>query len=199
MKTGLKYLGQTKQDPYKYPGSGTEWSKHLKEHGNHQETEIIFQTDDWEMLKEKGRYYSTLFNVVGAVDDFGNKIWANVIPETGAGPGWSSEQAKEIQNRLSVKQKMMGKNNPVHKIGIESHRNNMKLAMNRPEVKRQFMGKNNYGYDHTIYNFIHADGTEVSCTYFDLRTKYNLHHGHIRLVIDGVRKSHKGWRIKNDN
>ena len=33
-KTGLKYLGRTTQDPYKYKGSGTYWRSHLKKHGN---------------------------------------------------------------------------------------------------------------------------------------------------------------------
>ena len=32
-----------------------------------------------------GKYYSLLWNVVAAMDDFGNKIWANKIPETGGG------------------------------------------------------------------------------------------------------------------
>jgi hypothetical protein len=195
-KTGLKYLGQTKQDPYKYPGSGIVWSKHLKEHGNYQETEVILQTDDWKILKETGRYYSTLYNVVGAMNDFGDKIWANEIPETGAGPGWSSDQAKEIQNRPEVKALKMGKNNPYHRLDKVAHSKATSDAMNRPEIKEICSGANHHGFDHTIYDFVHDDGTVVSCTYFELRTKYKLHHGHIRLVIDGVRKSHKGWRVK---
>ena len=31
--TGLKYLGKTKQDPYKYRGSGVYWTSHIKKHG----------------------------------------------------------------------------------------------------------------------------------------------------------------------
>ena len=33
-KTGLKYLGYTKNDPMKYKGSGKYWSNHIKIHGN---------------------------------------------------------------------------------------------------------------------------------------------------------------------
>ena len=28
-KTGLKYLGQTKKDPFQYSGSGHRWTKHI--------------------------------------------------------------------------------------------------------------------------------------------------------------------------
>lgn len=30
--TGLKYLGQTTKNPYKYRGSGTYWKRHIKIH-----------------------------------------------------------------------------------------------------------------------------------------------------------------------
>jgi hypothetical protein len=33
-KTGLKYLGYTSQDPFRYIGSGKYWCRHLKLHGN---------------------------------------------------------------------------------------------------------------------------------------------------------------------
>ena len=32
--TGLKYLGQTSKDPFKYNGSGTRWTNHIKKYGN---------------------------------------------------------------------------------------------------------------------------------------------------------------------
>jgi hypothetical protein len=195
-KTGLKYLGQTKQDPFKYSGSGVDWSKHLNQYGDSQETEVIFSTEKKSLLSEMGRYYSRLYNVVGAMDDFGNKIWANDIPETGGGPGWSKEQATEIQNRPEVKKLKMGKNNPYHSIDKEEHSKATSTAMNHPDVKKKITGANSHHYDHSLYKFIHKDGTEVECTYFDLRTKYNLHHGHLRSVITGDRASHKGWRVK---
>jgi hypothetical protein len=40
-----------------------------------------------------GGYYSKLWNVVSGQDDYGNKIWANRIPETGGGLGVTSEIA----------------------------------------------------------------------------------------------------------
>ncbi len=85
--TGLKYLGQTSKDPYKYGGSGVKWVEHIKQHGNNVRTEIILKTSDWDQLTASGRYWSTYYQVVTAMDDFGNKIWANRIPETGGGSG----------------------------------------------------------------------------------------------------------------
>jgi hypothetical protein len=87
-KTNLKYLCKTtNSNPHRYSGSGSDWKKHIKEHGNSITTEILKECYTKEELSYWGRYYSTVYNVVGAMDDFGNKIWANKIPETGGGAG----------------------------------------------------------------------------------------------------------------
>jgi hypothetical protein len=87
-KTGLKYFGQTSSPaPQKYQGSGKDWVTHITKYGYDVTTTIVFQTEDIKERNQQGRYYSKLWNVVGAMDDFGNKIWANRIPETGGGPG----------------------------------------------------------------------------------------------------------------
>ena len=46
--TGLKYLGKTKQDPFKYKGSGKRWRYHIRKHGNDVTTEVIgvFETNE---------------------------------------------------------------------------------------------------------------------------------------------------------
>jgi hypothetical protein len=85
--TGLKYLGQTKQDPYKYPGSGKDWIAHIAKFGNHVDTSVILKTENKAERDYWGRYYSSVWNIVHGQDDFGNKIWANRIPETGGGQG----------------------------------------------------------------------------------------------------------------
>jgi hypothetical protein len=86
--TGLKYLCQTKKkDPYKYLGSGIEWTKHLRKYGKTVRTEVILETSNKQELNDKGRHYSNLWKILTSVDDFGNRIWANSIPETGGGPG----------------------------------------------------------------------------------------------------------------
>lgn len=76
-KTGLKYLGYTKQDPFKYKGSGKYWSKHLRLHGNDVTTEILFQSETIDNLSTEGSRYSKMWNIV---DDSG---FANLCEEDG--------------------------------------------------------------------------------------------------------------------
>ena len=63
---GLKYLGITsRKNPYTYKGSGSYWKKHLKCHSfssNDLKTTILYQTYCKEELKQKGLYYSKLFD-----------------------------------------------------------------------------------------------------------------------------------------
>lgn len=76
---GIKYLGQTSRDPYKYRGSGKRWTNVLKKYGNDVTTEIILVTEDKDEIAAKGKYYSTLWNVVESNE------WANIVPEEGTG------------------------------------------------------------------------------------------------------------------
>lgn len=85
--TGLKYLGQTTQNPFKYKGSGIDWKAHVKQYGYDVDTEILLQTSNKHEITSYGRYYSKVWNIVDGQDDYGNKIWANRIPETTAGGG----------------------------------------------------------------------------------------------------------------
>ena len=87
-KTGLKYLGKTENDPFKYKGSGKYWKKHLKIHGNDVKTEVIKECATMEEVLEWGVYFSKLWNVVES------KEWANLIEENGA--GFTSERAKKL-------------------------------------------------------------------------------------------------------
>lgn len=85
--TGLKYLGQTKNNPYRYNGSGTDWKLHLEKYGDEHYTDILMECQSKEELSNWGRYYSKYYNILNAQDDYGNRIWANRIPETGGGGG----------------------------------------------------------------------------------------------------------------
>jgi hypothetical protein len=105
-KTGLKYLGKTvKEDPHSYPGSGKVWRRHLAKYGYDYTTEILLETDSEQELKEKGVYYSNLWNVVES------KNWANLMIEQGDGGNTSHTTGfKEgIKNRNTN-----GKNNPMY-------------------------------------------------------------------------------------
>lgn len=75
-KTGLKYLGKTiAKDPHKYKGSGRVWKDHCSKYGYDYTTDVLFESEDKETIAQKGRYYSTLWNVVES------KEWANLKPE----------------------------------------------------------------------------------------------------------------------
>lgn len=78
-KTGLKYLGKTKQNPTKYKGSGKRWKNHIKVHGNDVTTKILLATEDEVEIRETGLFFSKIWNVVESQD------WANLKPETGDG------------------------------------------------------------------------------------------------------------------
>ena len=79
--TGLKYLGKTKNDPFKYKGSGKLWKLHIKKHGYDVTTEILLQTETEQEIKEKGKEFSILWNIVES------KNWANLKLEEGDGGG----------------------------------------------------------------------------------------------------------------
>ena len=92
-KTGLKYLGMTtKSDPHKYKGSGKMWCQHLKQHGAIYTTEILFESTSRNEIKEKGTYYSRLWNVVKSDQ------WANLKVESGDG-GWTPAPGREPWNK----------------------------------------------------------------------------------------------------
>jgi hypothetical protein len=90
--TGLKYLGQTKQqDPHKYSGSGIRWINHLKKHGYNYTTEILRECQTKDEIKEYGLYYSQLWNIVESNE------WANLKLENGDGGAQSSKSIAKIQ------------------------------------------------------------------------------------------------------
>ena len=76
-KTGIRYLCVTKNDPFKYRGSGIYWNLILDAHGSEHDTEVIFESESMEEISEKGLYYSSLWDVVKS------DCWANRIPEAG--------------------------------------------------------------------------------------------------------------------
>lgn len=57
-KTGLKYLGQTKNDPYDYYGSGKYWKLHLQKHGKDISTQVLKECPTKNEVQYWGLYYS---------------------------------------------------------------------------------------------------------------------------------------------
>lgn len=100
-QTGLKYLGKTQADPYTYKGSGIRWSNHLRTHGNDVTTEVLRECKTNDEIKYWGEYYSKLWNIVEARDENGNKIWANLKPESGDGGSYNHrEDTKKLLSEI---------------------------------------------------------------------------------------------------
>ncbi len=79
-KTGLKYLCYTQQkDHNSYTGSGKYWVKHIKKHGIYIETQLIFETENYDEFKQKALNISQQLNVVLSNE------WANLRDEDGIG------------------------------------------------------------------------------------------------------------------
>jgi len=98
--TGLKYLGQTIKNPHKYHGSGTYWRNYLKKHAikyDSIKTEILLETEDRELLKQKGVYYSKLWNIVESEN------WANLCIEMGDYGNLGHKQPQESIYRRVLK------------------------------------------------------------------------------------------------
>lgn len=172
--TGLKYLCKTIQDPFRYMGSGTDWLQHLKKYGRSHTTEIIKECKSVSELSNWGRYYSKLFHIVTATDNYGNKIWANRIPETGAGGGNNlcTEDRIKLGKISAARQKIENKHN-WSKTGIE-----------------------NCNYSHILYKFQHiATGILLELTQYEFRKRFGYLQGTISALVHGVIKSCDGWKM----
>jgi DNA-binding NtrC family response regulator len=86
--TGMQYLGVTTQNPFRYTGSGLEWKQHIKQYGNYVTTEILFESENRIEIREKGLYYTCLWNIIESSE------FANNWREDGHGCYIHSAEAK---------------------------------------------------------------------------------------------------------
>lgn len=200
-KTGLQYLGQTSRDPFTYKGSGIDWEKHLLEHGNDVETEILLATENKNECNKLGRYYSNLWNIVES------KKWANKIPETGGGPGRDNIPEHE---RKSLSDRQKGDGNVSRRPDFKEKHSGNKHWMNRKEhagwthvmkrkeVRDLITGVNHVRYDHKIYSLTNKNTKEqVKMTRREFSIAYKLDGGSVSRLLSGKYKQLKGW-ILND-
>lgn len=218
LKTGLKYLGYTKQNPYTYKGSGKHWRHHIDAHGYDVETEILFQTKDKNDIKPVGIYYSNLWNVVES------KEWANLKLEEGdggscpaSGQHMKLEKYKEMMRdrnnqpefKKALTQRMLV-NNPMNKLESrekigdklrgkpksENHKANMYKPMLDPAVSSKRKGKNNPCYNNTRYCWEHKDSKErLYLTQWEFLQQVGSTRGHINNVARGRAPSVKGYFV----
>lgn len=140
--TNLKYLGFTRQDPFKYKGSGKRWKHHIKKYGYDVTTEILLETNDVQQIKEKGLYYSNLWDVSNS------KEWANLKPEEADGGGKCfNHEANKINSSKGgiARAKLIaeGKYDPSPwnkglKLGSEPETTKMKKSASHKGMKRSY-------------------------------------------------------------
>ena len=96
--TGLKYLGKTIKDPFKYKGSGKIWRMHLSKHGYDVSTQILLATESEEELKETGLFFSNLWDVVESAE------FANLCKEEGQGGNTWNKRSRYVSEYTRKKQ-----------------------------------------------------------------------------------------------
>jgi hypothetical protein len=107
-----------------------------------------------------------------------------------------SEEFKK--QRSGVNHPMYGKQNLSAKHRMLTN-NPAKTDRVKQLLREANSGENSSVYDHTIYSFIHKDGTAVNMTQYQLRTTYNLDSGAVNKLINKhpSYKSVKGWSIRD--
>lgn len=99
---GLKYLGITTRDPYKYLGSGKYWKRHLKAHklsASDIKTEIVFFSTIEKEVNTVALKYSEKFNIVESKD------FANLMPESGMDCTLGRSCSEETKRKISESNK----------------------------------------------------------------------------------------------
>jgi len=176
--TGLRYLGQTKQNPFSYLGSGIDWMLHIKKYSNKVETTILVSTENKNEINYWGRYYSHLWNVTSSMDDYGNKLWANRIPETGGGGGNNLSRDERIK---------LGKISVAKQIRENNHNWSKK-------------GPNNSNYDHTLYKFENIFSGEIfESTQYDFQLKFGYLQGNVTSLVRGYKNTCGVWKMYGSN
>lgn len=129
--TGKKYLCYhygTRDNCYKYLGSGKYWMNHLQSHGREINTVILNTKDKREDLVDIGLYYSDLWDVVNS-DEFANLIpedcnsTCTPLNEPSVRVKRNEVFAKRIRENLTDKEKIRLKK--------------MQKAAQRPDVRRR--------------------------------------------------------------
>jgi hypothetical protein len=132
--TGLKYLGYTSKDPYKYLGSGKYWLKHIKKHGKDITTQVLCETESKDLITNEGKKYSALWNIVESTE------FANMTIEEGTGGSTFKGKKHTPESLKKMSLTKLGKQ------FTESHKKNLSESN-----KGKFGKENNfYGKQHSV-------------------------------------------------
>lgn len=167
-KTNLKYLCQTKRkDPFLYTGSGKYWKSHLEKHGCDISTEILGTFETKQKLREAGKYYSELYNVVESTE------WANLRIEDG--DGGDTSKTNQYITGMASRRSYVGKGNPNYgKVGYWAGKTG--LMLNKTWYNN---GKEEHLYDSKPDGWVEGR-LKIVCEYCDIKTNlmnYKRWHG----------------------
>lgn len=221
---GVYYFGKTViNDIVSYTGSGKLWKDRIKKYSKEEIKTLWFS--DWYTCPEEIQSVALHFSSENQIVE--SPIWANLKPENGfdggAVPGagaWTKteegrKRLSEIQNdpirKKKASDRMSGENNiacrPDVRLKIslaskgvpksEQHKKNMFKPMSDPEISSRRKGSANPVYDHSIYSFIHKNGSVEICTQRELIDKYHLNKGNVTTMINhpDKRPSVSGWSL----
>ena len=202
-QTGLKYLGQTTQDPYKYKGSGKYWKNHIKTHDNDVETIILRECKNRPESKEFGLYYSELWNVTDSEE------WANLKPENGRDgslPGqWVGEKSP-MYGRRGESHPAFGRvdSDETNELRAEAKRGSKNpffgvTGKDHPCSNKDQDGLKNPNSDTTSYIFEHIEtGQQYYMTRHEFKALNLIFKTGVDRIARGQLKSYKGWRVIKD-
>jgi hypothetical protein len=86
--------------------------------------------------------------------------------------GWNKGKSMSYESKLKLSNSLTGK---------ASSRKGILLPASS--------GTKHHNYDHTIYKFIHDNGTIEFCTQYQLRIKYKLKRSGLSMLVSGIKKS----------
>jgi hypothetical protein len=184
--TGLKYLGMTRQDPFKYSGSGLYWKSHLNKYGYLLDTKIIKECESMDEISYWGNYYSELWNIVES-DNF-----ANLVPELGENSSGMKDKNHSDETKNKIKLSLLN-----HKVSDETRQKIAKSLLgnipwnknkrglfhhtesHKAKLKEIHLGEGNpfYGKQHSE-EFIRLQRerqtTKVKCPYCDKEGSFRI-------------------------
>jgi hypothetical protein len=179
-KTGLKYFGKTtKNNIFKYRGSGKYWLRHIKKYGNDVTTEIIKIFDNEENCKQFAIDFSIKNNIVES------KEWANLRMENGLdGAPVGNTFSKETLMKMSEAKK--GKKpreyySEIAKLNVGWSQSDYQKQKVRETFECAWVVINPKGESLNIVNL------RKFCN------ENNLDQGNMVKVSQGILKQHKGW------
>lgn len=199
--TGLKYFCKTiNKDPIKYPGSGTFWKRHLRKHGTNIETlwcKLFFSEQE---LIDYATKFSNDNDIINAVDDSGNKVWANLIIENGVNGGGNIglPMLNDQKDKLADDWEIITPQGEVHQITnmLEFCRQHTLNASAMSAVARgrksmykgykckKLTNKRNVVYEPTEYMFMTKEARSQQLR--EVAVRGGDHHDAIKIEYDGV-------------